>query len=182
MGTAYRAGLIRKSEIWRTPESPYYWGDRSQTVNLGYQTGKVTTIGIEPARKGALTFKSLKVLAMPLKDYPAAVNALKANAMRDIELGTNRVSGRVNSPRPGLLFLSIPYSSGWSATLDGEPVEVLRANTAFSGIAVPAGEHTVVLRYVTPGLREGLLLAGLAALGGVAAIVIVTYRRRRAAN
>jgi uncharacterized membrane protein YfhO len=181
LGTTYRAGLVRKRESWRTPESPYYWGNRSQTINLGYQTGQVTTIGIAPSAVGELTFKSLKVLALPLKDYPATVNALKANALRDIELGTNRVSGRVNSPRPGLLFLSIPYSSGWSATLDGEPVEVVRANTAFSGIAVPAGEHTVVLRYVTPGLREGLLLAVCALLAAIAYAFVVHRRRRTAA-
>ena len=176
----FTGGPVRKRESWRTPESSYYWGNRSQLVNLGYQTGTVTTVGIEPRRVGTLMFKSLKVLALPMKDYPAKVDALRANAMRDIEFGTNRVAGRVNARRDGLLFLSIPYTSGWSATLDGEPVDIVRANTGFSGIPVPAGEHTVVLALCHAGLREGLLVAGCALLATVAYVIVVRRRRRTA--
>ena len=178
LDTVFRAGAVRKTEEWSSPQSAYYWGNRSQTVNLGYQRGDVTTIAIQPRETGTLSFESLKVLALPMKDYPAMVSVLKANAMRDIEVGTNRVSGRVQARRDALLFLSIPYSSGWSATLDGEPVDIVRANTGFTGVPVPAGDHAVELTYVTPGLRAGLLLAGVTLLG-LAAYAIAVWRLRR---
>ena len=177
--TVYTAGRVRKLESWRTPGSTYYWGNHSQLVNLGYQRGRVTTIGIEPRKIGTLTFESLKVYALPMEGYSNNVDVLQANAMRDIEIGTNRVSGRVRASRDGLLFLSIPYSSGWSATVDGEPVETVRANTGFTGVPVPPGEHAVVLTYVTPGLRAGLAIA-LATLCGLVAYAIIDRRRRRA--
>jgi uncharacterized membrane protein YfhO len=179
--TQYVAGDVRKVEMWRSPVSQYYWGDRSQLVNLGYQRGAVTTIGIEPELMGTQTFESLKVLALPLEDYPVRVEALRANPMRDIEFGTNRLSGRVTASRDSLLFLSIPFTSGWSATLDGEPVDIVRANTGFSAVHVSEGEHEVVLRYFTPGLCEGLLVGALALLGIAVSGTLAARSRRRAA-
>lgn len=43
----------------------------------------------------------------------------------------------------GFLFLSQTYYPGWRAEIDGVPSEILRANTAFSAIAVAAGSHQV---------------------------------------
>ena len=94
-----------------------------------------------PQRVGTLTFESLKVLALPMAQYPARVDRLRAGAMRDISITTNEVSGTVSSDKPGILFLSIPYSSGWTAEVDGKPARVLRINTGFSGVAIGPGEH-----------------------------------------
>jgi len=179
LDTEYTAGSVSKSEGWKTPESPYYWDNRTQLVQLGYQRGKVATIGIEPERAGTLTFESLKVYALPMEGFPAAADALRANRMRDIRVGQDSVSGRVDTPRGGLLFLSIPFSSGWSATVDGEAVEVERANTGFIGIPVSSGEHSVMLEYTTPGLRAGLLIAALAAVSCVGMLAAGAVRRRR---
>jgi len=110
-----------------------------------------------------------------MADFAGEVSELKANAMTDIELGANRVSGKVASPAAGVLFLSIPYSSGWTATVDGDPVETLRVNTAFTGVPVAAGEHEVELRYTTPWLVPGLAIA----LGTAAAFVVVRLVRRK---
>jgi len=43
------------------------------------------------------------------------------------------------------------YTTSWKAFLDGTPVELLRANGAFKGIKVPAGEHTIEFSYHPPG-------------------------------
>jgi len=160
----YSAGRVTKPESWKSPRSPYYWGNRSHLVNLGYQASGVQTITIGPQGVGTLSFESLKVLALPMAQYPSRVEKLRAGAMRDITITTNEVSGTVSSDKPGILFMSIPYSSGWSAEVDGEPVRVLRINTGFSGVAVGPGEHRVTMRYFTPGLKLGLLLGGLGLL------------------
>jgi len=175
--TAYTAGRVRKGESWKTPDSPYYWGNRSQLVNLGYQRGEVTTIAIEPRKVGTLSFESLRVLALPMDDYEEAVDGLRATQLTDVELRPNRVTGRVDPPRAGLLFLSIPFSSGWSATIDGEPVETVRTNTGFIGLPVSAGEQVVALEYFTPGLRWGLIVGLLALIMAGGAVAAKRWKR-----
>ncbi len=78
-----------------------------------------------------------------------------------------------------LVYFSIPFSEGWSATIDGQPVEIQRANVGFMGIVADAGEHQIELRYMTPGLVPGAILSliGLVVLTG-----IVIFRRRICIN
>ena len=98
--------------------------------------------------------------------------------MPEYTVGTNTVSGSISLDQEKVLFLSIPWSQGWTATVDGESVDLMRADTAFMAIDLPAGTHDVVLTYRTPGLDLGLALtgAGLA----LAAVLVVTCERRRA--
>ncbi len=177
--TWYTAGGPEKSELWQTPAYPYYWGNRTQTVNLGYQRSVVTTATMRLEVPGTLTFRSLKVLAVPMASYVSRVAPLRANPMREIRVGNNTVAGEVDSPRAGLLFLSIPFSSGWRATVDGKPARTVRANTAFTGIPVTAGKHAIELRYTTPGFALGSLVAGVALLLSAMLLALAATRRRR---
>ena len=43
--------------------------------------------------------------------------------------------------------------------VDGKPVELLRANYTFRAVPIPAGTHSVELRYEPESLRYGLLIS-----------------------
>lgn len=86
---------------------------------------------------------------------------------------------RLTAASPALLEVPEPFYPGWEATVDGHPAKVLAVDTAFRGVVVPAGHHTVVFRYVDHQLRRGLLLAGLTVLGLVASVTAGPYLRRR---
>ncbi len=49
----------------------------------------------------------------------------------------------VDSPSGGVLVLNDVWHPWWRATLDSEPVEILKANLLFRGVAVPPGQHVV---------------------------------------
>ncbi|MDA0903306.1 MAG: hypothetical protein O3B70_03145 [Bacteroidetes bacterium] len=54
----------------------------------------------------------------------------------------------VTSERGGLLVLSeIYYPEGWSATLDGEPIDLVRANYVLRAVAIPEGSHVLELHF-----------------------------------
>ncbi len=57
---------------------------------------------------------------------------------------------------PGLLMISERHEAGWQATLGNQQTKVLRADYLLRGIAVPAGNHTVHLRYRSPIYLWGL--------------------------
>lgn len=75
----------------------------------------------------------------------------------------DRISLRTASSADGILVLSDNWYPAWKGYLDGNPVEVLRANSAFRGLVLPAGRHTVEFRYQSETYKTGkmLTLAGL---------------------
>lgn len=93
----------------------------------------------------------------------------------------NSMELRAATGARGLLVLSEVYYPGWKAYVDGERVPVHRANHLLRAIPVPAGEHTVELRYEPWTLRAGLAISTVAA-AGVLAVAVAALLRCRAAT
>ena len=72
---------------------------------------------------------------------------------------------------------------GYTATVDGQPVEVSNGPAGLVAVDVPAGEHALVLAFETPGQRLGFLALGAAATLVTLQTVVwtVCHRRRRPA-
>jgi len=58
----------------------------------------------------------------------------------------------------GLLVLGERFAPEWQAAVDGETVDVLRANYLLRAVAVPAGQHTIHFRYRPAAQRWGLII------------------------
>jgi len=74
----------------------------------------------------------------------------------------------VNAPQPGYLVFTDAHYPGWIATVDGQPVEIERADIMFRAAKVPAGQHRVAMRYQPPSFSIGLLISigTIVAIGG----------------
>ena len=55
-----------------------------------------------------------------------------------------------------LVFFSVPYEDGWTATVNGEPAEIEKVNVGFMAVKVPAGTSEIRFNYYTPGLNAGI--------------------------
>ena len=64
----------------------------------------------------------------------------------------------------GLVVLSELFADGWSAAVDGREARLFPADLLLRGVAVKQGVHRVTMRYETPGLGEGAIVAGASAL------------------
>ncbi len=90
----------------------------------------------------------------------------------------DRVEVRVATQAPGLLVVADTWMPGWSATLDGRPVPILRGNHAQRVIALPnAGTHHVVMRYHPPGLAVGATISAVTGLCWLMISGLVLARR-----
>lgn len=80
-----------------------------------------------------------------------------------VEYEPNRVTVKTSAPVPSLLVLSENHYPGWRAYVDGRRVEVARVNYNLRGVELPAGEHTVVFRYLPGSVLVGIALSFMTA-------------------
>lgn len=121
--------------------------------------------------------------ALFYEDGAALARCVQTLAARDCEteiLSASRLEIRTRAERERLLVVTLPADEGWTVTLDGSRVPADTALNVLLALHLPAGEHSVSLRYTPPGLLPGL---GLSALS-LAALCLWTLlqRRRKAAG
>jgi hypothetical protein len=95
------------------------------------------------------------------------------------ETGPEDVRIDAETSSPSILVVRNAWDQGWSATLDGRSVPVLRVDGFLQGIALPPGRHEVRLAYREPAIGSGLALSALAWLGFLLAMAVVILRARR---
>ncbi len=87
-----------------------------------------------------------------------------------------RIAATFNAAQDETLVISQPYEDGWTATVNGKPVEVQAAYDGLMGIPVQTGDNVVELRYLTPGLIPGAVV-GIASVTLFAVWRIAARRR-----
>lgn len=135
---------------------------RNGSLNIGYYSGNLPEkLTFQPSKLGTYRLK-YHVTAVKLGgNYSHEVRTIQKHALRNLKFGKNRVSGTITTNRTGILTSSIPYSAGWTATVNGHRVQTVRTNQAFVGIRLPRGTHHVVLRYHIPGLKLGAWISAV---------------------
>ncbi len=103
---------------------------------------------------------------------------IAANGPGSIMLRSRRLGGEyvfdADMQRDGWVVISDSAWKGWRAYIDGRRIRVLRANAAFLGIFVPAGDHTVRLVYWPMSFVQGRAVT----FGTLAAIALLGIVRR----
>lgn len=157
----------------------YSYGAENYLVNMGYDIEPLTTCTIYFEKKGVYILGDIEVYCQPMDNYVEQVNELRAEKLENVYIGKNYVYGDISVSKDKWLFLSIPYSRGWSAKVDGESTEILKANTMFMALPLEAGYHEIELNYCTPGVKAGIVIS-LLSLGIFIVLSFVgRYRKKR---
>jgi len=98
--------------------------------------------------------------------------------VQSLQDSPNAVTIRAASESGGFLVLADTFYPDWRATLDGQLVEILRANHAFRAVAFPPGEHTVVFQYTPLSFQVGAAISLLTLVAVVGALIVLSLRRR----
>jgi hypothetical protein len=103
--------------------------------------------------------------AAPAKDLAATANADASVQITSYE--PDEVWIEASLPRPGFLLLLDTYFPGWSASVNGRPAKIYRANYNFRAVSLPAGRSVVRFIYRPNSFHTGLAFsaAGLLVLG-----------------
>lgn len=83
-------------------------------------------------------------------------------------------TAKINSDSNNLLFFSVPYDKGWSATVNGRPAEIVKANVGFMAVEIPEGESEIRFNYETPGWSLGVKIS-IVSLCVLVAYVLISF-------
>jgi hypothetical protein len=103
-------------------------------------------------------------------DNETKITALETNiSVRITSYEPDEVRIEAALPRPGFLLLLDTYFPGWTASVNGRPTRIFRADYNFRAVSLPAGKSTIRFSYRPKSLRIGMALSAMSllALGGV---------------
>lgn len=114
--------------------------------------------------------------------YEQRISALRKDTLAIESFTPNHIGGSITLEQAKLLFFSIPFDKGWSATVNGKAAKLIRANIGFTGLYLPAGEHYVELSYSVPSLSWTIWVTVLAWLVFIGLVALSIIRKRKAAR
>ena len=109
-------------------------------------------------------------------EYFNDCNARKKLVCSSVKFENNQFTAKIKTgDKRELVFFSIPYEDGWTATVNGKAVDVEKVNVGFMAVAVPANtESAIVFTYQTPGLMLGAIVTAVGAV--ILALYLILYK------
>ena len=118
------------------------------------------------------------------KDVLKGISEAHKDSLSSIRLTSyepNRLVYETENAGDGIaVFSEIYYPNGWQVTIDGKPAGLGRADYVLRALYIPAGKHTVEMRFDPQSLHvtEGIAYGALALLIiGVAAVALIARKK-----
>ena len=143
---------------------------------MGYSEEAKDEIVLSFVNTGTYSFDDIQIIEQPMDNFADLIAERTEDILEDVKISTNTITGKIDLSENKFLCLSIPYSEGWTAYVDGQEVELKKANGMYMGMELEAGEHEIELKYMTPGLKAGALCS---LVGIILIISISIYHRKR---
>lgn len=126
------------------------------------------------------------VVDVRFKDVLKGISEAHKDSLSSIRLTSyepNRLVYETENAGDGIaVFSEIYYPNGWQVTIDGKPAGLGRADYVLRALYIPAGKHTVEMRFDPKSLHvtEGIAYGALALLIiGVAAVALIARKKRK---
>lgn len=175
-----KSKVISKTFNVRNASNQYTSGRYNYLINLGVFEDEIEEIQVTLPTSGEYIISNFEIICQPIgENYSDYVNNLGEDTLNNVTITGNQIKGTIALDEAKILYLYIPYSKGWKATVDGETTNILRANEMFMAIPLESGNHTVELDYRTPGLAFGVCISAFSCLIFVTIFYFRKMNRKR---
>ncbi len=154
----------------------------SQVQYVGYANEEIEALGtLKPAETAVVDRQFGEALQGMEQAHKDSLSVIRLTAYEP-----NRVVYETDNAGDGVaVFSEIYYPDGWQVSIDEKEAPLARANYVLRALYVPAGQHTIEMRFDPQSLHvtEGIAYAGLSllAIGALTAVGLGCYRRRKQA-
>lgn len=113
-------------------KSHMYGGKHQYLINLGYTNKNVNKIKIK-FKKGNYFIDNIIVYSRSKSEIQNSIDNLEHIA-GDVKYTTNKFEYNVKLEENENVFISIPYSKGWKAYVNGEKKDIIKVDDAFMAL------------------------------------------------
>ena len=160
-------------------QNPYVYGNAWMVDKIQY----VNNANEEMAAVGKIDLRHQAVADAKFKSQLGeAIPQDTASVVTITEYEPNRLKYNVNTGKGGVLVFSEIYYPGWTATVDGEPVELGRVDYILRALNIKPGKHEVELAFFPTSVNTTETIAYLAyvvLLLIIAGAVFIEWRKRK---
>ena len=159
----------------------YYFHElRWDMTNAGVFTpGQTVEIRLE-LLSGQITLKDALFYYEDTETLATHAQSIRGNPVTLFKESSSRLSGSFTAQDDQLLMFTIPYDTGWTLYVDGQPCPYTQVLDSLMAASVPAGEHTYELRFVPKGGFAGCVLTVTALVGCI--VWYVLERKKGVSN
>lgn len=127
--------------------------------NIGnFSTDTVARIEVYFPENNQVSFDLPQFYRLDLLAFQQAVSILQEKNI-DTRADGNRVTVNFETSKEASILLTLPFDKGWSATIDGKPVDIQKAQNGFMKVNVEPGQTKLVLTFIPQGFYVGLLIS-----------------------
>lgn len=144
-------------------ESSETESEKAETSSEGESSAEessATESEVKPQEKKEPQLPAIS-LGLTDEDMKNDCDRLRATAAKTFKTDKNGFTATVERKKKSLVFFSIPYDKGWSATVNGKKVDIEKVNVGFMAVPVEAGKSTIRFNYNTPGFTAGMIITGI---------------------
>lgn len=160
-------------------QNPYVYGPAWYVDNLTY----VDNANAEIERVGKMDIRHEAVADKRFEEQlKTAVKQDSTSVVKLTSYMSDRLTYDVNSSKGGVIVFSEVYYPGWTATVDGQPVELGRVNYLLRAVNVAPGKHKIELAFHPKSVTTTETIAYVAYAVLLLAILLlayIEYRKKR---
>lgn len=160
-------------------QNPYVYGPAWYVDNLTYvdnANAEIERVGKMDIRHEAVADKRFET------QLKTAVKQDSTSVVKLTSYMSDRLTYDVNSSKGGVIVFSEVYYPGWTATVDGQPVELGRVNYLLRAVNVAPGKHKIELAFHPKSVTTTETIAYVAYAVLLLAILLlayIEYRKKR---
>ena len=110
--------------------------------------------------------------------FREAYDVLNASTLELLSFENTHIEGTVNCDRDGVLYTSIPQDGNWTATVDGQPAQIVLIGDAMIGLLLSEGYHEISFTYQNKAFSLGWKIS-LGCLVLFIGLYLIVYRPKR---
>lgn len=168
--------LNKKISIF-TDKYNAYSGKHDFLCNTGYSQMGKKSITLTFENTGIYSWDSLKVVCQPMTNVDTQTEKLAQEKLENIKIEDHELTGNIHLSGTKALVIALPYSTGFTAYVDGKEAELKQADTMYMALELPRGDHEIRITYHTPYLHMGLVLTCVGLLCYICVVLI--YKKKR---
>jgi len=111
--------------------------------------------------------------------YRELRDSLGKDSLQIDSFSPTHISGKIHLNTAKLIFISIPYDIGWHILADGKDYKPVLIGNGMMGIALDAGQHTIVMEYKPPYRKEAVWCSITGLFFWVGLVGFTSWNRRK---